>query len=65
MEYLIIHRSDSIYKLRFERDGEELYYHQQIHDAVFFRPVNGWLAHRVMNWLDDRGFEYHWEKDND
>lgn len=65
MEYLIIHRGDSIYRLRFDREGEELYYKQLTNDAIIFHPVNGWLAHRVMNWLDDRGFEYNWEGNND
>lgn len=65
MDYLIVHRGDSIYRLRFERDGEELYYRELAIDDVIFHPVDGWLAHRVMNWLDDRGFEYHWEGGND
>lgn len=72
MEYLIVHRGDKIYRLCFDRDGEELYHrqqdlyqHQLKTDDLIFHPINGWIAHKVMEWLDDRGFEYHWEQDND
>lgn len=66
MEYLVVHRAAEIYKLHFEYQpvigGEELFL---VTNTGIFYPVYGYSATRVMNWLDDRGFEYYWERDND
>lgn len=60
-EYLIVHRAGEIYKLRFVPEGTTLVVKA---DQGIFYPIDGWLQHRALNWLDDRGFEYYWEDDN-
>lgn len=63
MEYLIVHRAGEIYRLRFDREGEDLFL--SINTPGLFYPVHGFSDARVKNWLDDRGFEYYWETDHD
>lgn len=63
MEYMIVHRAGEIYKLRFKYETDDRYY--LITDSSIFYAIQGWEAGKVMTWLEERGFEYYWERDND
>lgn len=65
MECMIVHRADEIHKLCFKHEEEGKYYLEPHPSASIFHPIIGWEADVVMMWLEQRGFEYYWEKDND
>jgi len=65
MEYMIVHRDDAIYKLRFKCETDELLYLEPHPSACVFHPIIGWEASKVMAWLEERNYEYYWESDHD
>lgn len=62
-EYLVVHRAGEIYKLRFQHTEPELYH--LVSPPGIFYAIIGWEYERVRGWLEERGFKYYWEKDND
>lgn len=68
MRYLIVTRGDEIYKLPFYREDEDLILNlnlRNLGNMGIFYPLQGYIASRVLNWLDDRSFEYYWEDEHD
>ena len=62
MEYMIVHRAGEIYKLRFKYETDLCYL---VSEPGIFHTIHGWEAGKVMGWLEERGFTYYWERDND
>ena len=60
MKYMIVHRGDTIYRICFVRETDDLYYLET--GIGVFACIYGWESERVMKWLDKRDFEYYWER---
>lgn len=63
MEYMIVHRGDTVYRIRFIRETDDLLYLET--NISVFLPINGHESQHVMSWLEARFFEHYWEKDHD
>lgn len=64
MEYMIVHRANEIYKLRFKYETDDLLYLEPHPSACVFNPIIGWEAGKVKTWLEERNFEHYWERDS-
>lgn len=64
MEYMIVHRAGEIYKLRFRYDEISKRCYLESNPGIFY-PIFGWEAGKVIDWLQERSFEYYWETDHD
>jgi len=63
MEYMIVHRGDEIHKLQFESEEDGVLF--LVSEPGIFHSIHGWVAEKVMKWLEERDFQHYWERDED